>query len=134
MTLSLAPFAALPPAAPSVGIFWKIGDVLVIDRSTLAEAEPFGDFLTHAAGHYDRWMEWQGLGAAGLRRLGYPVDIVATEYEEWPRGRVVHHVPEARFILYADRRIQKKSVIATLIQAFGLNGQPVTIASDFHYQ
>lgn len=46
-----------PPASPEpcVGIFWRVGGVLVVDRSTLAEAEPYGDPLTHAAGHYERW-------------------------------------------------------------------------------
>ncbi len=29
-----------PGREPCVGIFWRVGDVLVIDRSTLAEAEP----------------------------------------------------------------------------------------------
>jgi hypothetical protein len=35
---------------------------VVIDRSTLDEAEPYGDCITHAAGHYERWQEWQSLG------------------------------------------------------------------------
>ena len=30
-------------------------------RSTLDEAEPYGEFITHAAGHYERWQEWQEL-------------------------------------------------------------------------
>jgi len=56
---------------PSVGIFWRVGEVLVADRSTLAEAEPYGDCLTHAAGP----------GAAQV------ADIASTEYDAWPRGR-----------------------------------------------
>ena len=45
--------------APSVGIFWRVAGVLVVDRSTLDEAETYGDCITHAAGHYERWQEWQ---------------------------------------------------------------------------
>jgi hypothetical protein len=37
-----------------VGIFWRVDDFLVVDRSTLAKAEPYGDCVTHAAGHYER--------------------------------------------------------------------------------
>ena len=51
MSLIIAP-AAIAPPGPSVGIFWKIARVLVIDHSALAEAEAYGDCLTHAAGHY----------------------------------------------------------------------------------
>jgi hypothetical protein len=51
-------------ASPAVGIFWHVNGLLVIDCSTLDEAEPYGDCLGHATGHYERWQEWQGLGTA----------------------------------------------------------------------
>ena len=66
MTLLVAPKAALAPTQPGVGIFWRVNGILVIDRSTLDEAEPYGDCLTHRAGHYERWQGWQALGIAGL--------------------------------------------------------------------
>ena len=72
MKIVVAPTAALAPTPPAVGIFWRVNGVLVIDRSTLDEAEPYGDCLTHAAGHYERWQEWQALGVARLAALGYP--------------------------------------------------------------
>lgn len=132
--LSIAPTAAATPTVPSVGIFWKIGNVLVIDRSSLDHAETYGDCLTHASGHYERWEEWQRLGGAGLHRLGYPIDIASTEYDEWPRGRVVHEVQRARFVVYADVRIQKPAAISALIEAFGLGTQTVVVESDSHYR
>jgi hypothetical protein len=87
--------AATPPA---VGIFWRLNDVLVIDRSTLDEAEPYGDCLGHAAGHYERWQEWQALGAARRTTLGYPDFIASTEYDQWPRGRIVYETLARRFV------------------------------------
>ena len=48
MNLVVAPKAALEPSPPAVGIFWRVDGVLVIDRSTWDEAEPYGDCLTHA--------------------------------------------------------------------------------------
>jgi hypothetical protein len=47
---------------------------------TLDEAEPYGECITHAAGHYERWQEWQELGGVRLATLGYPHRIALTEY------------------------------------------------------
>lgn len=42
---------------PSVGIFWSVPNggrpVLVTDRTTLAQAEAYGDCLTHPRGHHE---------------------------------------------------------------------------------
>ncbi|MEX0827325.1 MAG: hypothetical protein WD005_00055 [Haliea sp.] len=132
MSLIIAP--AAPAPAPSVGIFWKIGRVLVIDHSTLDEAEAYGDCLTHAAGHYERWEGWQAIGASRLLSLGYPDAIVTSEYDDWPRGRIVHEVPANRFVLYADRRLQTPDIIAALTEAFQLEAQKVVVRSDAHYR
>jgi hypothetical protein len=132
--LAVAPEAALAPTPPAVGIFWRVNDVLVVDRSTLVEAEPYGDCLTHAAGHYQRWQEWQALGGAGRRAAGLPNQIGSTEYDQWPRGRIVYESPLRRFTLYADRRLQKPDIIDALKVAFGLIGREVIVRSDSHYR
>ena len=62
MTIIVAPKSALAPTRPSVGIFWRVNGVLVIDRSTLDEAEPYGECITHTAGHYERSQEWDASG------------------------------------------------------------------------
>src|SRR6202011_6036323 len=82
LTLRVAPKAALAPTQPGVGIFWRVNGILVIDRSTLDEAEPYGDCLTHRAGHYERWQGWQALGIAGLASNGYPGSILSSEYDQ----------------------------------------------------
>jgi hypothetical protein len=134
VTIMVAPEAALASASPSVGIFWRVDGVVVIDRSTLEKAEPYGDCITHAAGHYERWQEWQRLGTTRLAVLGYPGHIASTEYDQWPRGRVVYETPPQRFVLYADRRLQKPDIIAALKAAFGLNETEVLVRSDVHYR
>src|ERR1035437_10557045 len=76
-----------------VGIFWLIGDRLILDTSPLSDAEAYGDCLTHRNSHIDFWTAQQRFGAV-------PSDI---EYEEPPRGRVVFNTKTLRFALYADR-------------------------------
>jgi hypothetical protein len=126
--------AASAPTTPAVGIFWQVNGVLVVDLSTLDEAEPYGDCITHATGHYECWDHWQTLSTTRLAALGYPDCIVSTEYDHWPRGRVVYETPTRRFVLYADRRLQKPEVIDALKTAFGLNDAEVIVRSDSHYR
>jgi hypothetical protein len=119
---------------PSVGIFWRVSDYLVVDRSALSDAEPYGDCLTHAMGHYDRWQQWQGLGGAKLTLRGLPKSILSTEYDDWPRGRVVYEIASEIFVVYADRRLQKPGIIAALKAEFGIATATVRIRSDLHYR
>jgi hypothetical protein len=74
------------------------------------------------------------LGATRLAGLGYPLVIVSTEYDEWPRGRIVHETSTRRFVLYADRRVQKPDIIAALKAGFGLTASTVIVRSDAHYR
>jgi hypothetical protein len=78
VTISITPKSALSSTPPAVGIFWLVADSIVIDRSTLGEGEPYGDCITHAAGHYERWLEWQASGAASMAARGYPGQIIST--------------------------------------------------------
>jgi hypothetical protein len=106
---------------------------LVTDCTPLTNAEPYGDFLTHPRGHYEVWEEWQRLGPTGLVQRGLPEAIAWYEYEDCPRGRVVHHRQDQRFILYADRRLQTPAHIAAIKTCFALTDQPTTVQSDAHY-
>ena len=123
---------------PSVGIFWSVpeGDrtVLVTDRTVLAEAELYGDCLTHPRGHHEVWEAWRRLGATALRRRGLPPGIAGHEYEAFPRGRVVYMRGPALFTLYADRRLQRPETIAELVHLFGLAGERHAVRSDTHYR
>lgn len=113
---------------PRVGIFWLLGDRLILDASPLCEAEPYGDCLTHYRSHIDFWAEQQRFGAV-------PPDI---EYEEPPRGRVVFNTRTQRLTLYADRCILKrKSVVVQIMKAMHLSTKQTdatTDESDAHYK
>jgi hypothetical protein len=121
-------------ATPSVGIFWAVSGLLVLDYSAVTAAEHYGDCVTHSAGHYDCWHQWQALGGHVLIAKGYPKCILSTEYDEWPRGRIVYEKPTKRFTLYADRRLQKPSIIGALKLLFGISAAKVIVKSDLHYR
>lgn len=122
---------------PHVGIFWHIvtaatGPTLLVDAVPVAEAEPYGDFLTYG-GHYEFWSKLAEMGTAELRQRGLPDAAKWSEYEEWPRGRVVFHVPASRFILYADRKLMVPPVIARIAERFGLPDDGFDVRGDPHY-
>jgi hypothetical protein len=128
--------AAIPP---SVGIVWGVREgtgqlQLVVDRTLLAAAEPYGDFLTHPRGHLEVWDSWRRLGPRGLAQRGLPALIAWHEYEQFPRGRVVFDKVSKRFTLYADRMLQGPRVLNNVLRAFGLDPAGCTVRSDPHYR
>ena len=125
--------------APSVGIVWGVRDgagplLLVTDRTPLAEAESYGDCLTHPRGHHEVWEGWRRLGPAGLARRGLPALIAWHEYEHFPRGRAVFDTGTGRFTFYADRRLQAPGVLPAVLRALGLDPARCTVRSDPHYR
>lgn len=128
----------LGPDRPHVGIFWFVGNgpdpLLVVDRLLLAEAEAYGNCLTHPGGHHEVWERWKLAGAMWLKGSGLPVEIASSEYDVHPRGRVVFDALPTRFFLYADRRLQTQSCVASVICAFGLAHSEVLVRSDDHYR
>jgi hypothetical protein len=74
--------------------------------------------------------------AARLACNGLPAQIAWTEYDDWPRGRVVYQKPTQYFVLCADRRLQKPDIIDALKVGFGLYAAEVKviISSDSHYR
>ena len=86
MPPTLRPMTLAPPNEPCVGIVWRVADALVIDRSILREAEPFGDCLTHPVGHDELWEAWRRLGATHLARRGLPSAIASSEYDVYARA------------------------------------------------
>lgn len=108
----------------SVGIFWGIPEpdrswTLLIDSTSLAQAEPYGDFLTHPRGHYEVWSQWQKRRAAPLAGKSVYRAIADHEYEDFPRGRIVYEIRSGRFIVYADRRLQQEATMADIANEFG---------------
>lgn len=124
---------------PRVGIFWSISQgekppTLVADSTTLLEAEPYGDFLTHPRGHYEVWEKWQNLGPRDLKKIGLPSQITWSEYEQFPRGRIVFHVPTRRVLIYADPVLHTANSIAEIAARFNLAATEFIVKTDEHYR
>ncbi|MBO1081679.1 hypothetical protein [Roseomonas haemaphysalidis] len=127
---------ATTTSEPHVGIFWMLAfadhPALLGHRVPLAQGEPYGDFLTHGA-HYEHWTALAALGTDELLRRGLLTTPAWSEYEEWPRGRVIFHRPTQRFVIYADRKIQHASAIALIRANFGVPDGAFDVRSDEHY-
>ena len=124
--------------AGRVGILWAVQDGtgmrLVTEATSLAAAEPYGDFLTHPNGHCECWAAWRAGGPFLLGRLGLPAAIAWHEYEDFPRGRVVFHGPARRVTVYADRRLHRAAMRARIIAAFALPAGRTRMLTDPHYR
>ena len=133
--------ASLPPplADGKVGFFWVVSDrsgrdKLLAESLELVEAEPYGNALTHPGGHYDFWEAMKARGPAWLRARNLSAALLRTEYEDWPRGRIVFHVDRLRFALMADRRLHTPTRIALIREEFRLPDGHFDISGDGHYR
>ena len=121
-----------------VGIVWAVKDngaiQLVTEATALPDAEVYGDFLTHPNGHHETWESWRALGPRGLVQRGLPAAIAWSEYEQFPRGRVVFHMPSRRFTVYADRHLHAASLPQKMFEAFALPADRTSLQLDAHYR
>jgi hypothetical protein len=110
---------------PRVGIFWLLNGKLITDSMPLGEAEPYGDHLTHPRSHIDVWEQW---------RLGGKVPG-ESEYEEFPRGRVMYNTKTQRFTLLADRCILRdKEAVSRIMSELHLPVESTGKGTDAHYR
>jgi hypothetical protein len=111
--------------APEVGIFWVVDGKAVILGEPLSEAESWGEFKNYSQGHDREWSRF-------LQRNGIvPRD---SEYDDYPRGRVVYNTITGSFNLFADKCILKdKSMVQKVLAELHLPSQTTT-ESDPHYK
>jgi hypothetical protein len=122
---------------PLIGIFWMAtdaaGELHLLSRSCpLSGAEPYGDRLTFPHGHHETWEAWREgqllLSLSALRSV-----ITTTEYDEWPRGRIVSDRAATHFIVYADRQLLLPARLARIITVFALPWERTMARTDLYY-
>jgi hypothetical protein len=108
-----------------VGIFFLIGDSLMIEGTPLDEAEPYGAFLGFAGGHsemFDHLVELKKVPAN-------------EEYQNVPRGRVVYAVAKGEYIVYLDPCIRRRpETVSQIVERLHLPPDRYKLASDAHYR
>ncbi|MCL2429705.1 MAG: hypothetical protein FWD12_10775 [Alphaproteobacteria bacterium] len=121
-----------------IGLFWVVEDggraVLLAHTVPLGQAEPYGDMLTTESGHYHIWLGLARRGVAGLRKAGLPTAPAWSEYEEWPRGRVIYDHKRRRFIIRADRQLHKPAFVRLIADRFRIAAEDAKIFGDDHYR
>jgi len=60
--------------------------------------------------------------------------VRSSEYEDWPRGRIVFDRSCDLYILYADRKLLTPAMIARIKAQFHLSEERTEVKRDFHYQ
>jgi hypothetical protein len=121
-----------------VGPFWAVeedGAAAIIALSVSLDcATPYGDMLTVDTGHLEHWSWLGSRGAPGLRKAGVPTAPVWSEYEEWPRGRVLYDTGARRFIIRADRQLHRPEFVTLIAERFGISAGEATVLYDDHYK
>jgi|SRR5208283_731102 len=113
-----------PDQEPHLGIFWLVDGMLIFDSSPLSEAELYGDHMNHPHGHVHVWEEFERSGRVPR----------GSEYEEYPRGRVMFDTKNKNFSILADKCILKdKGLIAQIKEDLHLR-KSVTTGTDPHYR
>ena len=129
---------AKPDGDGMVGPFWVVeegGKSTVIALAVpLERAEAYGDMLTVDTGHIEHWSELARRGARALRAAGIPTAPVWSEYEEWPRGRVLYDSVARRFVIRADSQLHRPEFIRLIAERFGIDANGATILPDDHYR
>ncbi|MDE2517291.1 MAG: hypothetical protein KGL12_14785 [Rhodospirillales bacterium] len=100
----------------------------------LAEAVPYGEMLTVETGHAEYWAALARRGARALREDGIPSAPLWSDYDEWPRGRVLLDRPSARLIIRADRQLHRPDRVARIAGHFGFDPASAVLMADDHYR
>jgi hypothetical protein len=96
----------------------------VIDSSSITQAETYGDHRTFPNSHIHVWRRLQLAGSVPLE----------SEYDEFPRGRVMYHPSSDQFTILADRCIlNREHLIAEIKEALNLPNK-AKLDSDPHYR
>lgn len=121
-----------------VGLFWLVEErgsaALIAHAVPLRQAVPYGDMLTIDAGHFELWSELACRGTSALREAGISAAPVWSEYEEWPRGRVLYDRTTRRFVIRADLQLHHPTFVRLIADRFSIGVLKPLVVADDHYR
>ena len=106
---------------------------LIAHSVPLAEAVAYGEMLTIETGHADHWAALARRRGSDLRAVGIPSAPLWSDYDEWPRGRVLFDHTSSRFVIRADRQLHRHDRLARIARHFGFAPASAMILPDDHY-
>ena len=110
---------------PQVGIVFLVGGEVLIESTPLSSVGISAGCQDHG-GNHDRF--WHVLLAQNAVPLG-------SEYDEYPRGRIVYNVASRRFAVLLDRCIHERAkAVASIIELLHLPADRIEISTDSHYE
>jgi hypothetical protein len=109
----------------SVGIFWLVGDRLILGAKPVWRAERQGDTLTFPESHISYWTDLQQSGTV-------PFDV---EFDEHPRGGVVFDLKTRQFKIFSDCCIlERKAVLNQVKKEMNLRSRRIIVLPDDKFQ
>ncbi len=121
-----------------LGLFWAVEDrgraVLIAHAVSMEQAIPYGDMLTVETGHFEFWAGLARRGPRLLRAEDIPTAPLWSEYEEWPRGRVLYDCAARRFIIRADRQLHRPAFVSLIADRFRFVTADASVLPDDHYR
>lgn len=111
----------------SIGIFWVYKDT-VIGRTCSIElgSQSVPGLIDSDFSHYELWEN----GSSLLKK--YP-ELIGTEYQVYPRGRVIYSLKDKKYLVYLDRTLMTDSIKKLIREFFSLEGKRVKWLQDPHY-
>ncbi|GCD64650.1 hypothetical protein NBRC3279_0141 [Acetobacter pasteurianus NBRC 3279] len=117
---------------PNIGIFWLVKEngkiVFLVDKVPASQGDCHENMTTWGE-HYNFWEQCR---SKNKKKIPSRVPMWS-EYEEWPRGRVVYDVGAQLFTVYADRKLLTKTMRVAISEEFCLPLLKTRYSSDAHY-
>jgi len=108
-----------------VGIFFLLGDRVLIESTQISDGEFCASFVNHSRGHEEFWAQLQADGLA-------PRDA---DYITAPRGRVIFSVQTGKYSLLLDRCIlRQRKFVKEIRRRMNLPKRGVQASVDDHYR
>jgi len=111
-----------------IGIFWLYQGTLICKKLPLTESHE--DMLGLYDSPFQHIQEWE---SKNIYLANHP-ELIGTEYQEIPRGRVVYSNAKKTFTVYADKVCLNKKAKYLIINNFELPSENTLFKSDPHYQ
>ena len=109
---------------PQVGIFWILPIGLLAFGVPYTAGEKYGDFINTSDGHYETWEK--------VRKVS---GNLPEDYTTYPRGRIVYHINDQKFLVYMNRKhLNNTRISESIIREFRLPADQAEFKHDYHYE